>query len=64
MYKKLSKSIFVLHECGLVQEMLKSARYHIDRAEIVVLPQKGCHNNLFIQEESSGGTGCCGNLLR
>ena len=31
---------------------------------------KGCHNSLFIQEESSGDsstsdeTGCCGNLLR
>jgi hypothetical protein len=27
--------------------MPKSDRYHIDEAEIVVLPQKGCHNSLF-----------------
>jgi hypothetical protein len=34
--------------------MLKSARYHIDRAEIVVLPQKVATTACFVQDESSG----------
>jgi hypothetical protein len=40
------------YECGLVHEMLKSARYHIDREEIVVLPQNIATTACFIQEES------------
>ena len=34
--------------------MPKSARYHIDRAEIIVLPQKVATTVCFIQEKSSG----------
>ena len=55
----------------LVNEMPKSARYHIDRANSIVftskrLPgcQKGCLKKAvacFIREESSGG--CSGNLF-
>jgi hypothetical protein len=40
---------------GLFYDMLKSARYYIDRAEIVVLPQMVATTACSIQEESSGG---------
>ena len=51
--KHACMSSYYIYECGLVHEMLKSARYHIDRAEIVVLPQKIALTACFIQEESS-----------
>jgi hypothetical protein len=40
----------------LVHEMLKSARYRIDREDIFILPQKVITTACFIQEESSGTT--------
>ncbi len=36
-----------IYSSVLVNEMPKSARYHIDRANSIVLPQKGCHYSLF-----------------
>ncbi len=38
---------YYIYGSVLVNEMPKSARYHIDRANSIVLPQKGCHYSLF-----------------
>ena len=44
--------LYYIYECGLVYKMPKSARFHIDRAEIIILPQKVATTVCFIQEES------------
>ena len=38
---------YYIYGSVLVNGMPKSARYHIDRANCIVLPQKGCHYSLF-----------------
>jgi hypothetical protein len=52
---------------NLVHEIVKSGRYHIDRADSVVFTSKGCHCRLLhpigiIRWFLSDETGCSGNL--
>jgi hypothetical protein len=43
-----------MHDNVWLTKCQKSARYHIDRANSIVLPQKGATTACFIQEEPSG----------
>jgi hypothetical protein len=52
---KVNKLIYKYIYEYLVNEMLKSARYDIDRAEIVVQYLKRLPQQPFSQQETSGG---------
>ena len=52
--QKTATYIYIYIRMWFGSRNAKIARYHIDRAEIVVLPQKVTTTACFIQEEASG----------